>query len=494
MKIVMVMYDTLNRRWVPNYGWGGTKMPNFRRLAERSVTFDRSYVCSIPCMPARRDLHTGRPNFLHRSWGPLEPFDDSVFEIFKEHGVYSHLTTDHYHYFEDGGLTYHQRYDTWQFNRGQEGDPWIGQVAGPLVPELAVERGGRKFYQDFKNRAAMREDHEHYQSKTFRDGLDFIDRNADEDNWVLQIETFDPHEPYFSHRQWKDRYPEHFASYRGGHFDWPPYKMQDWPEEVAEHCRHELAALMSKCDAHLGDVLDKMDAHEMWDDTMLIVWTHHGFFMGEREMWGKMWCPMYEQISHTPFFVWDPRSGKRGERRQALVQPSIDLAPTMLGAMGLEPTPDMLGKDLGPAIADDRPVRDVAMFGVHGHHMNVTDGRYVYMRGTPEPGRPIYEYTQMPTHMVSPFDVSELQDIQLAEPFSFTKGCRTMKIASRQVLGGRPNKSLETMLFDLESDPWQERPIEDGEVEARLIESMRGLMAACDAPGELYDRFGLTPT
>ena len=35
---------------------------------------------------------------------------------------------------EDGGATYHTRYSTWEFFRGQEGDPWIGQIADPPVP------------------------------------------------------------------------------------------------------------------------------------------------------------------------------------------------------------------------------------------------------------------------------------------------------------------------------------------------------------------------
>ena len=78
MKAVVVMFDSLNRHLLSPYGCEWTHTPNFKRLAERTVTFDKSYVCSMPCMPARRDFHTGRPNFLHRSWGPLEPFDDSV--------------------------------------------------------------------------------------------------------------------------------------------------------------------------------------------------------------------------------------------------------------------------------------------------------------------------------------------------------------------------------------------------------------------------------
>ena len=77
----MVMFDSLNRRYLPPYGCAWTNCPNFARLAERTVTFDNSYIASMPCMPARRDLLTGRYNFLHRSWGPLQPFDDALTRI-----------------------------------------------------------------------------------------------------------------------------------------------------------------------------------------------------------------------------------------------------------------------------------------------------------------------------------------------------------------------------------------------------------------------------
>ena len=123
MKAVMVMFDSLNRRMLRPYGCDWTHTPNFDRLASRSVTFANSYVGSMPCMPARRELHTGRYNFLHRSWGPLEPFDDSMPEILKRDGVYTHLTSDHYHYWEEGGASYHTRYSSWEISRGQEADP-----------------------------------------------------------------------------------------------------------------------------------------------------------------------------------------------------------------------------------------------------------------------------------------------------------------------------------------------------------------------------------
>ena len=81
MKTVFLLFDSLNRLMLEPYGSNYFETPNFLRLAEKSVTFDSHYVGSMPCMPARRDMHTGRHAFLHRSWGPLEPFDNSSSSI-----------------------------------------------------------------------------------------------------------------------------------------------------------------------------------------------------------------------------------------------------------------------------------------------------------------------------------------------------------------------------------------------------------------------------
>ncbi len=98
MKAIIMMFDTLTRKYLSAYGNEWVHTPEFKRLEAHTVTFDNFYAASLPCMPARRDLHTGRCSFLHRMWGPLEPFDVSVMERLKEHGVYTHLVTDHSHY------------------------------------------------------------------------------------------------------------------------------------------------------------------------------------------------------------------------------------------------------------------------------------------------------------------------------------------------------------------------------------------------------------
>ena len=64
----------------------------------------------------------------------MEPYDDSMPEILKKNGIYSHLNSDHYHYWEDGGCTYHNRYSSWENVRGQEGDHWKACVGEKELP------------------------------------------------------------------------------------------------------------------------------------------------------------------------------------------------------------------------------------------------------------------------------------------------------------------------------------------------------------------------
>ncbi|MFG3148385.1 sulfatase [Streptomyces sp. NPDC048243] len=489
MKAVMVMFDSLNRRLLPPYGCDWTHAPNFRRLAEHTVVFDQCYGGSMPCMPARREMHTGRPNFLHRSWGPLEPFDDSVPQILGDNGVHTHLVTDHQHYWEDGGATYHQRYNSFEFFRGQEGDKWKGQVADPEIPETLTLRRGRLWRQDWVNRQHLTDPAVHPQNLTFDAGLEFLAANKDDDRWFVQIETFDPHEPFFSYAEHKEHYAGREAGYDGPHFDWPDYKRVTEDDSAVRHARNEYAALLTMCDTSLGRVLDAFDEHGLWDDTLLIVCTDHGFLLGEHGWWGKNVQPWFDENIHTPLFVWDPRSRATG-RRSSLVQ-TIDIGPTLLDYFGLARTPDMLGVPLKDTVTDDTPVRAAGLFGSYGAHVNVTDGRYVYMRASATPeNRPLFEYTLMPTHMDSRFSVDELSGATLEPPLPFTKGVPVLRVPGFAV--GAPY-ALGTRLYDLASDPDQETSLVDEEEELRMATLLVEGMRACDAPDEQYTRLGLPP-
>ncbi|GHV03278.1 sulfatase [Spirochaetia bacterium] len=490
MKAVMIMFDSLNRRFLNPYGCSNTITPNFSRLAEHTIRFENCYAGSLPCMPARRELHTGRCNFLHRSWGPLEPFDDSMPQILDQHNIHSHLASDHTHYWEDGGATYHTRYSTWENFRGQEGDPWKGVAGGigDTDPNLVPFKGMRKdlYDQDIVNRSYLKDEEYHPQALTFKAGMEFINTNAHRDSWFLQLETFDPHEPFFSYQKYRDLYP---SDYSGPRFDWPDYApVIESPDEIAE-ARRSYFALLSMCDHYLGKVLDLFDRLDLWKDTMLIVNTDHGYLLGEHGFWAKNYMPQYNEIVHTPLFIWDPRYGKKDETRSGLVQ-TIDLPVTILDFFNIEPTPDMEGKSLAPLIAENTSVRDAGLFGVHGGYVCCTDGRYVYMKApAAESNRPLYEYTLMPAHMNCLFFPAEIKTMEKAPPFSFTKDMPLMRFES---MAPQAAWRFGDLLFDLDTDPEQLHPIKDNPaLEKMMREKLIALMKENDAPREQFRRLGL---
>src|SRR5699024_4775448 len=487
------MYDSLNKHYLPPYGDTETYAPNFERLKEKSVSFDNSYVSSMPCIPARRDLHTGRKNFLHREWGPLEPFDDSMPEMLKNANVYSHLISDHLHYWEDGGATYHNRYSSWEIVRGQEGDHWKGQVGEPHIPEVVRTPQNQQgtdisslWRYDWVNREYIKHEKNQPQTKVFDLGCDFINDNWKEDNWFLQIETFDAHEPFQVMDHYLNMYEDDISNKK--HYDWPRGKIENETNEEIDQVRKVYQSLVTMCDYNLGKVLDLMDRYNMWEDTMLIVGTDHGFMLAEHGYWGKNQVPYYNKIANTPLFVYDPRVKVQNERRESLVQ-MIDLAPTILDFFELEIPKDMEGKPLYQVILDDTPIRNEALFGVFSGHVNVTDGRYVYMRAALKNKiNKIYNYTLMPMHMHNLFTISELSQAEFVDGFSFTKGVNVIKTSAKDKY--RVNY-FGNLLFDLKKDPDQLQPINDKNIEKYMVEKLSNLMKENDAPLEQFERIGL---
>ena len=343
--------------------------------------------------------------------------------------------------------------------------------------------------QDCANRRHIKEEKDFPQAKTFSNGLAFLRDNKDCDNWFLQIETFDPHEPFFSPEEYQELYRKDGES--ATPLDWPPYGPVTEDKAVVSGVRNKYRALLSMCDHYLGQVLDLMDEYRMWDDTMLIVNTDHGFMLGEHLWWAKGIMPLYNEMARTPLFIWDPRCGAEGERRQSLVQ-NIDLAPTLLDYFQVPVPEDMQGFALKNVIKEDTPVRKYGIFGLFGSMINITDGRYVYMRGpAKKENQPLAEYTLMPTIMRSRMDPKKLKDMKLRQPFSFTKSCPVLEIPSAEEWGAVASCfRYGDLLFDLEKDPEQKHPIDDPEKEAELICAMIQLMKENDAPQEQFCRMG----
>lgn len=498
-RCVVVMFDTLCRNILPTYNRKSVVIaPNFKKLSEKAVQYDNFYVGSMPCMPARREMHTGRHNFLHRAWGPLEPFDDSMPEMLHFSRIHSHKVTDHYHYWEDGGATYHQRFTTFEFVRGQEGDKWKANVEAfrdydrPnfLAPGSEVNS---QHVQDSINRDYIEWIEDTPQHKTFQEGLDFLKRNHKADNWYLQIETFDPHEPFFTVDEFRKRYPgaNYEKDYDGPECDWFDYGRKVWDDDrIAPHLRHMYYSLVTFCDNMLGRVLERFDEYNLWEDTMLIVNTDHGLMMGEDDWWGKTKMPFYNEVAHIPFWIHDPRSPAEPSTRRSELATTVDIPVTVLDFFDLPRTPHMQGRVLRAKPEKKRPS---VIFGVFGGQVNITDGKYVYMRGpVDERNQPLFEYTLMPTRMTQRMSTDELRGWDQHKGFNFTKNVHVMRIPDRRAVGhDRHAKTRSTMLFEVTEDGSRQRQVDDRDVEARMLTLLVEAMMENEAPPEQFERLGL---
>jgi hypothetical protein len=91
--------------------------------------------------------------------------------------------------------------------------------------------------------------------------------------------------------------------------------------------------------------------------------------------------------------------------------------------------------------------------------------------------------------MKNMFSPKELDDIHLAEPFGFTKGCRTMKIRNSAPAANAMQFGIK--LFNVKNDPGELREIDDPDVEVRLANALARMMKENEAPPEQFERMGI---
>ena len=172
---VVVLMDSLNRHLLGAYGSTEFETPNLDTFAERSVRFDKHYVGSLPCMPARHDILCGALDFLWRPWGSIELWESAITWPMREKGVTTMLVSDHPHLFETGGENYHTEFHGWEYLRGGESDPWRTRpdpswIGAPALP--AASHGPAKQYD--LSRTWFREELDFPGPKTMQTAADWL--------------------------------------------------------------------------------------------------------------------------------------------------------------------------------------------------------------------------------------------------------------------------------------------------------------------------------
>lgn len=493
MNIVLVLIDSLNRDALAAYGTSEIRTPALDRFAAQSVRFDRHFVGSLPCIPARREIITGRSEMLWRPWGPLEPFDDRLPLLLRDRGYRTAIVTDHYHYWEEAANGYLQGFESMELVRGHELDNWRPMTvalndAPDWIQEIERFRPGfgLRYYANVRDFGSERD---YFPAKVFSAARDWIDRYDGDDPFYLHVESFDVHEPFDVPEPYRSMYAAPGAE-RNAFNVWPPYQdvevqrsyLDQASEQELAYLRAQYAGKLTMVDRWFGELLDGLEAKGVLDETVVIVTTDHGHDLGHRGNFGKQW-PHFDSHANIPLFVRHP-DGPRGTASDALTT-TVDLHSTILEVAG-GPATAVHGRSLLPfAVGDGTSQRDLHIYGTFGQGVAATDGQWTLFKSPAADNGPLYAYSSAQYRSLTE-DTSRPPDDQ----GEFLQGVDVplWKIPVEVSLRARTDA-----LYDRINDPgqtrnlWDERPDERD----RLLESMRERLRADGAPPEQFRRLGL---
>ncbi len=463
MNVIVILCDTLRRDHVSAYTGGkplnqcwskeapdwSVQTPNIDRLAERGTVFDNCWHGSSPCMPARRDIHTGRYEFLERGWGPLE---DDVFDLprqvsgppnrsiqwsMKEGYPISYLITDHFHLWEQGAGNYHMGYSGFDFVRGSEADAWYTAPAPFDCPPVEKYNKNERHY---RNVHYIRQtDDDYFCAQVAERTCEWLKRNREHKNFFLHLDIFDPHEPWDPPEDILKMFDPKGYDVKGLGSGAPYAKWEDrLTEEQFRNVRARYAGKVVFLDRQLGKVFDTLDKLGMWDDTIVILTTDHGTFNGDHGRTGKLQTHEFDAKSHIPFIVAHP--GGKGDHRSQLVQ-LVDIYPTVLDAVG-RPFPEypdevpgydtmgrwfdrkreqsLHGVSLLPVLQDpDAQTRDYAVCGQFGKSITITDGTWSLHQAPVKENKPLYwhgtPFAKFQPVKLGPFDGEKREAIDFPD-------------------------------------------------------------------------------
>jgi arylsulfatase A-like enzyme len=106
-------------------------------------------------------------------------------------------------------------------------------------------------------------------------------------------------------------------------------------------------ASVSYADAMLGRLLDALGNSPHGKNTIVVLWSDHGWQLGEKQHWRKF--SLWDNVARCPLFIRDT-SGTNAGQRCDRVTSLIDISPTLLELCGLPPRNDLDGRSLVPLI------------------------------------------------------------------------------------------------------------------------------------------------
>ena len=389
--VLFIAVDDLNNWISPIQNFSNVKTPNFDRLAKMGVTFTNAHVQAPLCGPSRASLMTGlRPsttgiygmtpdNQIRRKDNPATKDITFLPEYFEQNG---------YHTMGIGKL-FHIHAPDRVFNESG------GRVRG-FGPKSKKEKYGRTStdWGAFPENDTLMPDHQSVNWVAERLQRDY------EKPFFMGLGFLRVHVPLYVPQKWFDLYPL-------DKIEIPPYKSDDlndipnvgmqindlpmmpsteWAKESGEWKKIVQAylACISYVDYELGRVLDALESSKYADNTIIVLWSDHGYRLGEKGTFAKH--ALWETATKAPLMFAAPNLPK-GKKINAPVE-MLSIYPTLLELSGLPAYNRNEGNSLVAMMQNDAGIDNsyaLTTFGMNNHAIKKDGFRYIqYEDGTQE--------------------------------------------------------------------------------------------------------------
>jgi uncharacterized sulfatase len=388
VNVLFIAVDDLNT-CLGCYGHPLVKTPNIDRLAGRGVRFERAY-CQYPlCNPSRISLLSGRRPDTTKIYLDGVPA--------REHLSGVDLLPEYFRRF--GYFTAH-----------------VGKIGGAVRWDVSVkgwhvEKEGGPLRLEW--RATKNKDEDEPDGHTARQVVRLLEQHKGKP-FFIAAGFGRPHLPFVAPQKYFDLYPPDRIELPQEPADVrknvPPIAFnrarEKLPEAQARQATAAYFACVSFMDAQLGLLLDALDRLALWDNTVVVFWSDHGFNLGQH---GGLWrkASLFEECARIPLIVAAPG------QRQGAVSPRlvelVDLYPTLTQLCKLPPPQGLEGASLAPLLEDpQQPWKKAAFIQVaHGREhevmgRSVRTERYRYTEWDEgKQGAELYDHTTDPRELIN---------------------------------------------------------------------------------------------
>lgn len=391
--VLFIAIDDLND-WVGVLGGHPqVQSPNIDRLATLGVNFTNAHCQAPICMPSRASLLTG--TYPHRNGvymieqdlqdAPLLQDAVTLPRYFKLNGYRILRAGKIYHRVKEGDA------DGWDESGKRYGWKWMGDLVGPNgasgLPSPSI----------FDFGPIPVEATEMNDSKVTDWAVERLHQPATDKPFFLAVGLVTPHLPHFTPTEFYKRYPldqvQLPETQAGDLDDLPPMGRKftryfdSTPMSHHNITRHGLwhkavasyLATATFTDHCVGRLLDALEGSPHADNTIIVLWSDHGFHLGEKMHWEKR--SLWEESTRVPLIFSVP--GNNQQRNVVSTRPVglIDIYPTLVELCGLPEKEGLQGRSLVPLLNDPNLPWDHPVLTTHhpGNHA-IRSERWRYIR------------------------------------------------------------------------------------------------------------------